>query len=406
MEAWQQSVPRWHVSSYDIPVIPNKIRFRIVMYSDPGTNYEGVAIDDVHIFDKAPVFTDSLVTSLSQPVSGPGWIDFDENGQRIISINPNGQDLGSTRISMFRDTTSIRDTAGQYYGERNWVVRVSNPPSSAVGVRYYFTDSEANKLILANSCASCINMEDAYSSGITQYSSANSSEEDSSLGNNRQGNYIFHKPQSGVQVIPYDNGYYAETTITGFSEFWINGGGKNQDHPLAALLKDFTVTAAGPGGLLDWTSWQESGSVKYIIERSADSLLFYKIGEVPAINHPDSTQAYQFMDPKLSGGYNYYRLVLMKSNGDSLISMVRSLYNEPIPSSVQVYPNPTPGGITVKTPSTCREIQIFDVLGRKLLDLPVQGYVQQVNLASFSPGVYFLKLFTDSGNKLIKLEKR
>jgi hypothetical protein len=24
----------------------------------------------------------------------------------------------------------------------------------------------------------------------------------------------------------------------------------------------------------------------------------------------------------------------------------------------------------------------------------------------FSPGVYFLKLFTDSGNKLIKLEKR
>ncbi len=407
MKAWQASDPRWHVSSYDIPVISNKIRFRIVMYSDPGTNYEGIGIDDVHIFDKAPVFTDSLVTSLTQPVSGSGWIDFDENGQRIFSINPNGQNLGNTRLTMFRDTLAIRDTAGQYYGVRNWVVQPSTAPAAAVGVRYYFTDSEANQLILANGCASCTNMEDAYVSGITQYSSKlNISEEDSTLRNNRRGNYLYHKPQSDDQVIPFDNGYYAETTVQGFSEFWINGGGKQQDHPLAAWLKDFTVTPAGSAGLLDWMSWQESGSVKYIIERSADSLQFYAIGEVPAINHLDSIQSYHFADPLLAEGNNYYRLVLMKSDGDSLISPIRSLVYEEKPSSVQVYPNPTSGDITVKTPATCREIQIFDVLGRKLLDLPVQGYIQQVNLTSFSPGVYFLKLFTDSGNKLIKLEKR
>ncbi len=406
MKAWQQSDPQWHVSSYDIPVISNKVRFRFVMFSDPGTNYEGVGIDDVHVFDKAPVFTDSLVTSLSQPVNGSGWIDFNENGQRILSINPNGQNLGNTRISMYRDTVSIRDTAGQYYGERNWIVQTASPAIAAVGVRYYFTDTEANKLISANSCASCSNMEDAYSSGITQNSSTNNSEEDSSLRNNLHGIYIFHKPQSDVQVIPYDNGYYAETTVQGFSEFWINGGGRNQDHPLAAWLKNFTVTASGPGGLLDWSSWQETGSVKYIVERSADSLQFYKIGEVPAINHVDSLQTYHFTDPRLAEGLNYYRLVLMKSDGDSLVSVIRSLFYESIPSAVQVYPNPTTGSITVKTPSTCREIQIFDVLGRKLLDLPVQGYIQQVNLASFSQGVYFLKLFTDSGNKLIKLEKR
>ncbi len=163
------------------------------MYSDPGANYEGVGIDDVHVFDKAPVFTDSLVTSLSKPVNGSAWIDFNENGQRILSINPNGQNLGNTRISMYRDTGSIRDTAGQYYGERNWIVQTTSPATAAVGVRYYFTDSEANQLIGANSCASCINMEDAYSSGITQYSSTNHSEEDSSLRNNQHGIYVFHK---------------------------------------------------------------------------------------------------------------------------------------------------------------------------------------------------------------------
>jgi hypothetical protein len=406
VKAWQKSGPRWHVSSYDIPVISNKIRFRIVMYSDPGTNYEGIGIDDVHIFDKAPVFTDSLVTSLSQPVSGSGWIDYEENGQRIFSINPNGQNLGNTRLMVFRDTARIRDTAGQYYGERNWVVQAANPVSAVVGVRYYFTDSEANKLILASNCASCSNMEDPYASGITQYRSVLVSEEDSSLGNNHKGDYIFHKPQLDVQVIPYDNGYYAETTVLGFSEFWINAGGKQQDHPLAAWLKDFTAVRSGISSLLDWTSWQETGSVKYIVERSADSLQFNRIGEVPALAHEDSVQTYHFTDPQLLGGNNYYRLVLYDQYGDSLVSPVRLIFYEPIPSSVQVYPNPTSGDITIKTPATCREIQIFDVLGRKLLDKPGQGYIQQISVASFSPGVYFLKLFTDSGNKLIKLEKR
>ena len=165
--------------------------------------------------------------------------------KEYFPFNPNGQDLGNTRMTVYRDTAAIRDTAGQYYGSRNWVVQTANPATADVHVRYYFTDSEANQLIQASGCASCLNMEDAYVSGITQYSSPKVSEEDSTLQNNRTGNYTFHRPQQDVQIIPYDNGYYAETTVNGFSEFWINGGGKMQDHPLAAWLKDFTATRVG-----------------------------------------------------------------------------------------------------------------------------------------------------------------
>jgi len=420
-EAWQRSNQKWHVSSYDIPVIANKIRFRIVMFSDPGTNYEGIGIDDVHLFEKVTVFNDSLVSTLSQDVSGNSWIDFDENGKRIFSIQPNGQNLGPTRLTVYRDTSAIRDTADQYYGNRSWVVQTANQPTADVRVRYYFTDSEANQLIKASGCDSCINMEDAYASGITQYSSSKVSEEDSSLQNNLTGNYIFHKPQQDVQIIPFDNGYYAETTVKGFSEFWINGGGKLQDHPLAAWFRDFTATQLDSTGLLNWSSWQESGSVKYIIEKSTDSIHFNKIGEAPAVPHIDSTQTYQFTDPQLIPGNNFYMLVLYYNNGDSLLSPVRKIFYDtshpappvtpvppvsPVPASLQVYPNPTTGDITIKTPSLCWEIQIFDLLGRKLFDQASQGYVQQINIAPFAPGVYFLKLFTDSGNKLIKLQKR
>ncbi len=209
-----------------------------------------------------------------------------------------------------------------------------------------------------------------------------------------------------MAIIPYDNGYYAETTVSGFSEFWINGGGQEQDHPLAAWLKDFTAVDSNSNGLLNWSSWQEIGSVRYVVERSSDSLQFTKIGQTTAIPHLDSIQSYQFTDAQLLGGNNYYRLVLIFKMGIVLCHPVRMIFNGSAPGSVQVYPNPTSGDITIKTPSTCREIQIFDVLGRKLMDKTGQGYIQQVSIGSFSPGVYFLKLFTDSGNKLIKLEKR
>ncbi|HEX3767635.1 MAG TPA: T9SS type A sorting domain-containing protein, partial [Puia sp.] len=117
-------------------------------------------------------------------------------------------------------------------------------------------------------------------------------------------------------------------------------------------------------------------------------------------------------------GNNYYLVVLYDQNGDSLVTPIKNIFyvpppptppsnpTTPIPTTLQVYPNPTTGDITIKTPSQCREIQIFDLLGRKLMDQVAEGYVQQINIAPFTPGVYFLKLFTDSGNKLIKLQKR
>ena len=101
-QTWQKSYTKWHVSSYLIPVNSTRVRFRIVMSSDPATTYEGVAIDDVHIFDAAPVYQGPDITSgLAQPVSGNNWINFSVGGGQIAAINPNGQDLGLTNVKVF-----------------------------------------------------------------------------------------------------------------------------------------------------------------------------------------------------------------------------------------------------------------------------------------------------------------
>ena len=89
--------------------------------------------------------------------------------------------------------------------------------------------------------------------------------------------------------------------------------------------------------------------------------------------------------------------MLYFQNGDSLVSPVKMVFYEPapplptvppIPALLEVYPNPTAGNITIKTPSQCREIQIFDVLGRKLMDKAVQGYIQQIDHCLFYAGVF------------------
>jgi hypothetical protein len=404
--AWQISDPKWHVSSFDIPVKAPKVRFRIAMYADPGTDDEGVGIDDVHIFEKAPVFSDSLFTRLTQPVSGSVWTDFELNGKKILSLNPNGQDLGNVQVSLYIDSGAIRDTAGQYYAGRNWVVQTGSQPGANVLVRYYITDSEMNKLIADTSCASCINQEDAYSSGITQYSSPVISEEDSSLRNNLFGSYLYHIPQQDVQIIPYDNGYYFETQVGHFSEFWINGGGLKQDHPLAAWLLDFTAIRKNNTGLLAWSTWQENASSRFEIEKSGDSIGFVSIGLVPAHPHADSTAGYTFTDPQLYRGHNYYRLKLIFQNGDSLYSPVKQIFYDPDQAEIQVYPNPTTGQITINTSSECRDIQIFDAAGRQVFRKTASGFSQNLSLVTLSRGIYLMQLTTDKGRKVLKIEKR
>ncbi|HZK64342.1 MAG TPA: T9SS type A sorting domain-containing protein, partial [Puia sp.] len=224
--------------------------------------------------------------------------------------------------------------------------------------------------------------------------------------NNLYGSYLYHKPQQDIETIPYDNGYYFETSVNHFSEFWINGGGLKQDHPLAAWLLDFTAIRKNNTGLLTWTTWQENASSRFEIEKSGDSLRFVSIGSVPAHPHADSTAGYAFTDPQLYGGHNYYRLKLIFQNGDSVYSPVQQIFYDPDQAEIQVYPNPTTGQITINTSSECRDIQIFDAAGRQVFRKTTSGFSQNLSLVTLSRGIYLMQLTTDKGRKVLKIEKR
>jgi hypothetical protein len=406
-QAWQISDTLWHVSSIDIPTTATKVRFRIAFLSDPAVNFDGVAIDDVHIFDKASIYTGGNISSgLSQVISGNNWINFDAAGGRVAAINPNGQNLGNTSVGVFIHTGPVRDTSNQYYLDRNLVIQPSNPPAGPISVRFYFTDSEANRLIQATGCNTCTSIHDAYESGVTQFSSRSFAEEDSTLANDSTGCYHFLIPRQNMSIIPNDNGYYAEYQVNGFSEFWINGGGPAQIEPLAGILDSFSATRSNFDALLKWTTFQEINVTQFVVEKSTDSIHFFSIGEVTAKGTTNSYSSYQFTDTGLVHGNNYYRLKIMLSTGQSMYSPIRMVYYNLSTTAITVYPNPVllGGTLWVSTPSNCWALELHDLTGRTIISQQAVGLHNSMYVANIAKGIYFLTIYTDGGKATEEIE--
>jgi hypothetical protein len=263
--AWQVSQKTWHVASYDIPPGNQKIKFRFIMYGDEGVNYEGVAIDDVHVFDKAAIYAGpaSVTSGLTQTVSGSNWVHFnDATGKRIASIHPQGQNLGTTNVQVHPYTGQVRFANEQYYANRNIVVQPATQPTAPVKVRFYFTDAEAKALLAAAGCSGCTKPGDPYELGVTQYTGP-VAEENGTLSDNTAGTYRFLMPDT-VAIIPYDNGYFAEYSVDAFSEFWL-GKGSIAPPPANSCVSDTIVyTAASSGTTYQWQVDNGGGFVALI----------------------------------------------------------------------------------------------------------------------------------------------
>lgn len=325
-QAWQSQSDRWQVASYAIPEKGSRTRFRFVMQSDMALSYEGVGIDDIHIFDRTGIYAGANIPGgLSRQVAGEEWVHFEADGRRIVSVHANGQDLGETTVKTYLHTGPVRHNGYQYYLDRNIVVQPEFAPAGPVSVRYYFRAAEADNLIHATGCADCHTINDAYEAGITQYEGS-AQQENGTVDDNDSGSYRFIPPGE-VAVIPYDDGYYAEFRVSSFSEFWINSGGPRQNMAFPQIVDSFRVRKENETALLQWVTWKERSTHRFVVERSADSVIYSAIGELPAGGNSDLLREYQFTDPKILPGSNLYRIVSVDEGGSRVYSPVRWLYN-------------------------------------------------------------------------------
>ena len=254
---WNASNAKWHVASIDLPVSITNIRFRFVLSSDAGTNKEGIGIDDIHVFDKAGIYTGSPVTGITQNVIGNNWVNFSSGGKRIVSLNSNGTNLGAVTIQVHPYTGTVRSSNNQYYANRNIVVRSAIPPSGNVGVRFYFTEAEAQSLINASGCIPCSKPADAYELGVTKYS-GKAADENGILDDDITGSFQYILP-ANTEIVPYDNGYYAEFSVNSFSEFWLSAASIKPATSGVCPGENILFTSTAGGTIHQWQEDNGSG---------------------------------------------------------------------------------------------------------------------------------------------------
>lgn len=427
-----QNYHRWHVVTIPLTVIPapitqmTQLRFRIAAFADPEVNREGIAIDDIHVYNNPNGIYDVTGVSpvVNQPtVSGSNWIHFIEAGtsKLVASVNPNGQNMGSTDAQSYVYTGTTRISSLQYYHNRNITLKPAtvNLASSAT-VRFYFTDAETELLLNSSNCSFCTKPAMAYELGVTKYSDPNDANEDGTLANNTTGIYSFITP-ANTRIVPFDKGYYAEFNVSDFSEFWLNNGWLNGITPLPLKLLSFTATKKNNNDvLLEWVTAEEMNVDRFEVEVAAGNTAyqlnqFSKVGVVLSQGNSTTEQRYSLPDAEPGkSGVRYYRLRMVDKDGTVRYSVIRpvSFSNE---VNWQVYPNPTDGLLNLVLQGNngdVLDIKVYDATGRlvKQLQQTTTGFVQKVFVDlqdnRFAPGLYLLEATTSEQRQTFRVVKQ
>jgi hypothetical protein len=419
-----QDYTRWHVATTPLPTGIPIIRFRIVIVSDPFVNFEGVAIDDVHVYDNTMGVYDGVTmgSPVSQNISGgTAWIHFVSGGKLVASVQPNNQNLGNTDVQAYINTGGVRNDGKQYYHDRNITIKPTTTSlSDSVTVRFYFLDTETENLLNATGCAICTKPAMVTELGVTKYSDTDDNFENGNLADDIQGIFNFLSADWNYKI-PFDKGYYVEFKTKDFSEFWLNNGGTDRQTPLPVELVSFTAKKKDNKDVIaEWKTVSEQNVSHFEIEVAKGNVdyqnrRFVKIGEVVSQGNSNAERTYSFTDTEPGKtGVRYYRLKIVDRDNTFTYSPVRPVvFNDDI--QWQVYPNPSNGiynFIYQLNQGESVHIKVYDVDGKlvKQMDLAGNGFVQKAGVdlksAKFAAGIYLLSAEAGEKKFSIKLIKQ
>lgn len=399
----QQSDTRWKVASIPLPASAQPIRFRFVFASDPGANREGLAVDDIHIFNlDKNIYDGSTAGPVTNTVnSGSGWVNFESGGKLMAQINPGSNSLGSTDVDLYTHASFVNQTptSPQYYLPRSFRVNSATVPADSITARLYILDAEVLTLLNSTACPSCSKPLEAYELGITKYDDSNPTHENGTLTDNNGGVYTYY-PYHRIKWVPYDKGYYAEVKLPSFSELWFNDGGPTNSFPLPIGFLAFDARKiSGREVRISWTSLIDTYVISYEVQRSVNGVNFSTIRNVTPLNLPTADYALNDTPAVDMGGYIYYRLQYRTQNGELHYSQVRRIDWTRENQLLAVYPNPSADGtFTISwsaNPGTRMEFSLTDQLGKIVQQSSVLATewnnLTPVSLPQVANGLYFLR---------------
>jgi hypothetical protein len=402
-QVWSGDQSRWHVASVSLPKV-TQLKLRFVMSSDAGTNLEGIAIDDIHIFDLqqriASLSGAEQKSSEQAAIAGSAWFYFLNSNELLAAVNPAGNAL--IRTDVFGHTTISDPVHRQYFAPRSWLLEEQNGNTGDAAVRLFITDAEVNKIWSDTACKGCSRANDIYRTGITRYAAQDRKNEDNSLTNNLNPQAWSFLPFNKVKWVPYDNGYYVQFLSIPRGEFWLNDGGIPGTLPLNTEYVWLQATKVNEQQVrISWQSAIDTAVKEYSLERSKDSITFSPVSLIPS-RHSVS-QTYTYMDEPGAGEGDkiYYRLFCTAENSRTFYSNTEEVDWIKGDQLLSVYPIPSANGdLTIKWTGlvgSSAELSLTDASGKNILQTTLRSEnwpnTHVLHLAHLSKGTYFLKFY-------------
>lgn len=156
---------------------------------------------------------------------------------------------------------------------------------------------------------------------------------------------------------------------------------------------------------LHWITGAVETGDQFLVERSADSVHFTKVGESKSNITSKTPQHYYFDDPKPPGGRLYYRLHLHGADGSDSYTTAASVYKEITKLELGVIMRDTATKTIYFSIASPKEsnanITLVDYTGRvyKSYFIPLKkgSNFQSAYIGNFPPGIYFLQVNDKNG---------
>ena len=181
-----------------------------------------------------------------------------------------------------------------------------------------------------------------------------------------------------------------------------NGG------PLPVSLIDFSATKQNKLVDLNWQTANEQNSSYFDVEFSRDGGKFESIGRVKASGSSTTLKNYSLKHLSPVNGLNYYRLKIVDVDASSKYSAVRTVKFSNS-TSIAIMPNPTADRIylTSNEGGTLQSVDLYTISGKLLQHVNNFTLGKSIDLSTYSPSVYILKLIDKNGStEVIKVVRK
>ncbi|MCB0642626.1 MAG: choice-of-anchor B family protein, partial [Phaeodactylibacter sp.] len=136
--------------------------------------------------------------------------------------------------------------------------------------------------------------------------------------------------------------------------------------PVPAELGVFSGELGKDGVLLRWETFSEENTEAFVIEKQAEEGEWMAIGQVPAAGYSNRSLYYQFLDPVVPLGTQYYRLKVLDWDGKVEYSKTIAVQTEG-QGLLHIYPSigSNTGSLHLDYPAgTLLDLQLFDMAGK------------------------------------------